>query len=293
MSPNLPVPSPPPQRSTADAGDLEKLPPEIRNEIYALVLARAEPLVLCNFGGNQKKISEPTSRSHRAWRRKNERSRTVKPKVAPLGHKRSLEGRGHEYVGGKWVEVPSNVALLCVNKKVHMEAAPVLYSRTKFRFRHADTMRRFVDLIEHNIQYIRDVGLFAGGWEHRREFLTVSDAIEALTAAKSLHTFQISHVDICPNVSKKFRKFFYPGSQKVVKLCKPLLESLKTAHETNERKASILEVFKFEDPNNRYFDYGIDGDCGCEVEQAIKDNVKLEHELKRLIAEQHGLEFAS
>jgi hypothetical protein len=274
----------------ADCGDLEKLPPEIRNEIYALVLVQAEPLALCNFKSEQKSIGENTSRSYRALRRSNECTRTLKPKVAPVGHKRSLKGRGHEYVQGKWTEVPSNVALLCVNKKIHMEAAPVLYSRSKFRFKSADTMRRFVNLIENNIRYIRDVGIFAGGWEYRRGFRAVRYAIEALAAAKSMHTLEISHVDICPNVSTRFRKYYYPGSHKAVELCRPLLKSLKIAYEADDLKASILEVIKIDDPKGREFEYGIYGDCGCEVEQATKDNVKLEHEIKQLIAEQHELE---
>lgn len=117
-----------------DCGDLEKLPPEIRNEIYALALVQAEPFALYNYGNDQKRLGEPTSRAYRAPRMKNEWARTDKAKVAPVGHKRSPKGRGHKYINGKgvWVEVPSNVALLCVNKKIHMEAAPVLYSRTKF-----------------------------------------------------------------------------------------------------------------------------------------------------------------
>ena len=276
----------------ADCGDLEKLPPELRNEIYALVLVQAEPLLLCNFGGKQKSMGERKSPRFHAPRMENECARTIKPKVAPVGHKRSLNRKGHEYVQGKWVEVPSNVALLCVNKKTHTEAALVLYSRTKFRFRKVDTMRRFVSLIENNIRYIRDFGILAGGWEYRRGFRAVRYVIEALAAAKSMHTFEISHVDICPNVSPRFRKY-YPGSNKIVKLCRPLLESLKIAYKAGDLKASILEVLKIDDPKNRGFEYGRDGDCGCEVEQATKNNVELERELKQLIAEQHELEFDS
>lgn len=48
----------------ADCGDLEKVPPEIRNEIYALVLVQADPIALCNFEDDQENIGELTSRSH-------------------------------------------------------------------------------------------------------------------------------------------------------------------------------------------------------------------------------------
>lgn len=220
---------------------------------------------------------------------KNKWARGVKPRVAPVGHKHRRRNRDHEHAGSERAEVPSN-ALLCVNKKIHMEAAPVLYSRTKFRFKSADTMRRFENLIGDNIQYLRDVGVFAGGWQFRRSFRRVRHAIEALAAAKSMHTFEISHVDICPNVSTNFRKY-YPGSHELVKLCKPLLESLRIAYKTHDLKASIFEVIKIDDPNNREIEFGCDGDCGCEVEQAVKENVELDRGLKHLVAEQHGLEF--
>jgi hypothetical protein len=62
----------------------------------------------------------------------NEWARSDKAKVALIGHNRNVKGIGHKEVGNKWVEVPSNVALLCVNKRVYAEASPVLYGRGKF-----------------------------------------------------------------------------------------------------------------------------------------------------------------
>ena len=149
----------------ADCGDLEKLPPEIRNEIYALVLVKAGPLTLCNFGGDQKKIGAKSGRGSHAPKMNNEWARSDKAKVAPVGHKRRRKGIGHIHVGSRWFEVPSNVALLCVNRKIYWEAVPVLYYRTKFRFRNASTMRRFLNLIGDNIEYLRGVGISCGGWD--------------------------------------------------------------------------------------------------------------------------------
>ena len=273
----------------ADCGDLEKLPPEIRNEIYALALVQAEPFALCTFGGDQKNIGEPTSRAYCAPRMNNQWTRSDKRKVAPVGHKRSLKGRGYKYVRNKWVEVPSNVALLCVNKKIHMEAVPVLYSRTKFRFQTVTTMRRFTNSIGDNIQYLCNLGISPRGWDYRFGFNSARMAIEALVAAKSLHTFEVSHIDICPYT--RLRQH-YPGSHGVVKLCRPLLESLKIAYKTNELKASILEVIKVDiTTEHRDLSLGISGACGCETKQAIKDNDGLQRELKRLVAEQHELKF--
>lgn len=167
----------------ADCGDLEKLPPEIRNEIYALVLVQAGPFDLCNFGGDQKRLGEPTSRRGDAPCMENEWARSDKAKVARVGQQRRLKGIGHKYVGrGKWVEVPSNVALLCVNKRIYAEATPILYSRTKFRFESAGTLHRFVDLIGDNTQHLRDIGMLAGGWKFRLGFYEARYAMEALTA---------------------------------------------------------------------------------------------------------------
>ncbi|GAB7332531.1 hypothetical protein MBLNU13_g04318t1 [Cladosporium sp. NU13] len=241
-----------------DCGDLEKLPPEIRNEIYALVLVQADPLTLCNFGGDQKNIGEPTGRAYHAPRMKNQWARSDKLKVAPVGHNRSLKGRGYKCAGSKWVEVPSNVALLCVNSKVQMEAAPVLYSRTKFRFKSGNAMRRFLNSIGDNIQNLCDVGICARGW-HFRGFKSAREAVEALVAAKDIHTLEVSHVDICPKGANK--RQFFPGSDKVVKLCRPLLESLKIAYEANGLKANILEVIKVDITNPLHLTIRRHGDC--------------------------------
>jgi len=250
----------------ADAGELEKLPPEIRNEIYALVLVQPEPLASCNFRGKQKSVGERVSRSHRAPRTKNESNRSDKPKA-------------------------SSVALLCVNKKIHMEAAPVLYGRTKFRFKEANNMPRFMNSIGNNIQYLGHVGIAAGGWAYRHGFRGARHAIKALAAAKSLHTFEVSHVDICPNMSPRTRKD-YPGSREVVKLCRPLLESLEIAYKTNGIKASILEVIKVDIANDGESKIH-HGACVCDTKQVINGKAELERELKRLVAEQHDLEFES
>jgi predicted Zn-dependent protease len=104
-----------------------------------------------------------------------------------------------------------------------------------------------------------------------------------------MHTFEVSHVDICSNMSPIMREK-YPGSHQVVKLCRPLLESLKMAYDTNDLKASILEVIKVDVANHTDFEFVFEY-CRCKTEQAIKNKAKLELELKRLVAEQHDLEF--
>lgn len=261
--------------SMADTSELEKLPPEIRNEIYALVLVQAEPLALCNFGGDQPKIGEGAGRCRCTVMMNNEWARSRKAtEVAPVGHKRRHRTIGYQYINRNWVEVPSNVALLCVNQKIHMEAAAVLYSRIKFRFQHSKTMRRFLNLIGDNNQHLRDVGILDGGWEFRHGLYEARYALEALAAANSIQTFEVSHFDICPKRND-------PGIHKFVRLCRPLLESLKVAYKNNDLKASVLKVIKFEDADRYESQY-----CGC-------TNAQIQRRLEHSIAEQHGLNLES
>jgi hypothetical protein len=224
----------------AGAGDLEKLPLEIRNEIYVLVFTRPKPLVLCNFGGDQPGIDRRGLDNEWA------RSATA-TKVE--GHRRSVKAIGHQRVGQKWVKAPSKIALICVNEKVSAEAVAVLYSRTKFRFARAGTVRRFLNLIGDKKQYLRDVGMCVCGWKFGRGFYEARYAMEALAAAKCIRRVEVAHVDVCPQVPATSRRI-YPGSQKVVKLCEPLLNSLKTAYEDKDLNASVLDVVRISAVDN-------------------------------------------
>lgn len=287
-----------------DCGDLEKLPPEIRKEIYALVLVQAEPLELCNFGGDQKKIGESSGRGRHAPKMKNEWARSGRAtKVAPVGHKRHRKGIGHQHIGSRWFEVPSNVALLCVNKRIHTEAAPVLYSRTKFRFQNSNTMSRFLNLIGDNIQHLRDVGISGDGWEYRRSLCEARRSLQALAAAKSIRTFEVSRHDVSSDGL---------GSHRIVGLCRPLLDSLKVAYENNDLKASILEVIKIKSVRRpcrlyavrrRKTQQAIEKDrtkqklehkrCVAEYRRHVAEHNELQRELKHWVAEQHDMEVGS
>jgi hypothetical protein len=276
----------------ADAGDLERLPLEIRNEIYTLVLTRPKPLVLCNFGGDQPSIDRGDLDNE--WARS-----APATKVAPLGHHRNIKAIGHQWEGQKWVKEPSKIALLCVNEKVSAEAVAVLYSRTKFRFARAGTVRRFLNLIGDKKQYLRDVGMCARGWKFGVGFYEARYAMEALAAAKCIRIFEVAHVDVCPQVPATSRRV-YPGSQKVVKLCEPLLDSLKTAYQDKDLNASVLDVIKISAVKNyrtgaiRSYERGRGLEyesCGCTRRQRIEANDELQHQLKHSVAKQHGVAF--
>lgn len=143
----------------ADCGDLEKLPPEIRNEIYALALVQAEPFALCNFDGDQKRLGESAGRGRNAPKMNKEWARSDKAKVAPVGHRRNRKARGYTGVGSKYVEVPSNVALTRVNKQLNVETSSVLYGFNFFNFKTTCALERFLKQIGNNKQHLRTVGL--------------------------------------------------------------------------------------------------------------------------------------
>jgi hypothetical protein len=280
----------------ADAGDLEKLPLEIRNEIYALVLTRPKPLVLCNFGGDQPSIDRGGLDNE--WARS-----APATKVAPLGQHRSTKAIGYQWVRRKWVEAPSNIALLCVNEKVSAEAVAVLYSQTKFRFARAGTVRRFLNLIRDKKQYLRDVGMCARGWKFGLGFYEARYAMEALADAKCIRVFEVAHVDVCPHVPAKSRRL-YPGSQKVVKLYEPLLKYLTAAYEDKDLNASILDVVRVSAVEEYMYDVGFslslerglghgleETSCQCTTQQSVEANDELQHQLKHSVAKQHEVAF--
>jgi hypothetical protein len=270
----------------ADAGDLEKLPLEIRNEIYALVLTRPKPMVLCNFGGDQRGIDSRDLDNE--WARS-----APATKVAPVGHRRSIKAIGYQWSRGKWVTAPSNIALLCVNEKISAEAVAVLYSRTKFRFAGAGTVRRFLNLIGEKKHYLRNVGMCARGWKFGRGFYEARYAMEALAAAKGIRVFEVAHVDICPKAPTQYRTVL-PGSHGVVRLCEPLLDSLKTAYEDKDLNASILNVVRINAVKEHRTPFvprqGIVS-CGCTKKQMIEVNDGLQRQLKHSVAKQHGVAF--
>jgi hypothetical protein len=183
--------------------------------------------------------------------------------------------------------VPSNVGLLCVNKRINAEAIPVLYGCTKFRFQNACAMCRFLGLIGDNIQCLRDVGIQLSGWSVRCGFVEVRHAIKALTVASALRTFQVAHTDVCP-LHHWAHTSFLPGNHNVIKLCKPLLNSLRKTYKDKDMNASILDVIKI-DANKSDYEHG--WDCKCTKQQRVEVKDEFQRKLKHSIAKQHNVVF--
>lgn len=114
-----------PQQTVADLGDLGKLPPELRNKIYEIVLAQPAVVKLQSYEARKQRYvgdAEATP-SHR-----------VHHQVAPVDHKRNPAHRGQQFVAGKWIEVPSKTALVQVNKALNAETSSILYGFNSFDF---------------------------------------------------------------------------------------------------------------------------------------------------------------
>jgi hypothetical protein len=171
------------QQTPAGLGDLGILPPEIRNRIYHLVLPQPERFNLQTYqphGELQYVIDgKPTSRF-------------AGQEVAPVDHKRKTEHRCQRRANNEWVQVPSSTALVQLNKQFQAETSSILYGSNKFEFTSTRALERFVIQIGENKKHLREVGL---RWQPDGHDAVVGRrAMEALCAAKSLHTVSICGV---------------------------------------------------------------------------------------------------
>lgn len=115
----------------ADAGDLGKLPLEIRKHIYTHLLVEAKAIALkCHI--------HPRGQTEVV-----RKSRTHKPGNAnPYSRVRVYSRDQGRNI---WVNAPLRIiSILLTNKLISQEAAPVLYGCNKFFFDDAGAMRDFL-----------------------------------------------------------------------------------------------------------------------------------------------------
>lgn len=175
-----------PQLPVADLGDLSRLPPELRNKIYEMVLTQPATVKLQSYEARKPRYVEELedeAPSHHA-----------RHQVAPVDHKRNPAHRGQQFVAGKWVEVPSKTALVQVNKVLNAESSSILYGFNSFEFTSTLALERFLIQIRGNKLFLRSVGL---QWTPSGHSLPAGRrAMEALLSAKSLHTVSLTSVPI-------------------------------------------------------------------------------------------------
>lgn len=182
------APKPQPTQAEKDFGTLAKLPPELRNRIYKLVLAKGGPVKLQCY--------QPPGKLHslHCVRDGKRTFRVADEYVAPVGHKRDPDQRGKYWNGWSRIEIPSKTALTMVNKKLNSETSFILSGCNTFDFTTTVALERFLNLIGNNKQHLRAVGLSCSPVGH--SLASGNRAMTALLAAKSLHTLSLTNFPV-------------------------------------------------------------------------------------------------
>lgn len=218
------------QRAPTGLGDFEKLPGELRNEIYRLALDPPEVVKLQSY--------QPRDELHYLIDGKPS-SRVAGEEVAPVNHKRKSERRCQQWVGRKWVEAPRKTALLQVNKQFKTEASPILYGSSRFEFTTLPTFERFMKQVGDNKRFLTSV-----------MFRCLSDgpetpagrrAMEALVVAKSLHTVKLSDFPLYSPESH-----IQETIEQYVSMCLPVLKSIDKSQKAQNLNANIIYLLGLE-----------------------------------------------
>ena len=192
----------------ADAGDLEKLPPEIRKEIYTHLLVESEAI--------------PIKRLLRA-----KRKRLLQGKRKPNKGTIALQS---------WTGRSSGI--LRVNKLIGEEAAQVLYGYNKFEFLNAGALRHFLGQIGDAKRHLRHVSIYQDGILFMKSWNSFKQSIQLLASGTSLRTLEVSHSVLCPKGKLKLQ------IAELVEHCKPLLHALNDDFAKNGLNMNVLDVVK-------------------------------------------------
>jgi hypothetical protein len=112
--------------STADSGDLEQLPIEIRKQIYTYLLFEPKTIAIKRYV------------NLKAYK---------KGEIARMNHHRKANRNRKVYDRRRktWVEAPpSSNSILLVNKRVSQEATPVFYGSNNFFVDNAGALQDFL-----------------------------------------------------------------------------------------------------------------------------------------------------
>jgi hypothetical protein len=242
-----PPDKPQPQHTSAGLGDLEKLPAEIRNKIYKLLLVEPGRFNLQTY--------QPHSELQYMIDGK-PISRVAGQEVAPVDHKRNTKHRCQKIVKNGWVEVPSSTALVQLNKAVQAETSSILYGSNKFEFTTTKALDRFLIQIGENKKYLREVGLRWLPYGH--DAVTGHRAMMALVAAKSLHT-----VSICGFPASRSERYTRIYMRTHVLMCLPVLKSLVQSFAQKNQSSDILEVLKVDQRIPKFRSHRYPDECNA------------------------------
>lgn len=267
-------------REMADAGDLGKLPPEIRKDIYAHLL--------------------------------------VEPKAIPVKrylYKDEDESKFDEYHTRGLFDRKSRMrranSILRVNKLINEEATQVMYSCNRFMFQNAGALRLFLEQIGGSKGHLRHVGISEHGYKFMGSWKAMDVSITMLaSSSRGLRTLEVSHLAFCHRHKRMLQ------IKDLVQHCKPLLQALHDEFVEENLNASVFDVIDIcltcsnvelnnsseqfaAHPNYVHItDYttvsGVASSarlCGCACSVAEKVNNNLRQGLKEEIAKQLELQF--
>lgn len=201
----------------ADAGDLERLPLEIRKEIYKYVLVESKTIAI-------KRYINPQDRR--------------RGEVARMNHHRNSLHRGKIWHQRKkfWYDAPpSSTSVLLVNKRVGQEATPVFYSND-FAFDTSRALQDFLAWIGDSKQYVRKAAILHLSTMCNNSWNAMDHSLALLTAAKGFRTFAFSHLAFCG------RSSFLLDPKTLAKHFVPFLKSLHESRSALGLGANILDV---------------------------------------------------
>lgn len=215
-----------------DVGMLTKLPEEIRNMIYELVLTQPEELELQCYQPHCDELEFVIDGQSS--------TRVIGQEVAPVKHKRVPQRRGQRWTSKGWVEVPSKSALLQVNKQLNEEATSILYGTNSFSFTTSRALERFLKQIGDNKWYLRTVSL-----SYPRNINDVNQAVQGLMAARRLRKIRLIDVPVTRETSIITPQNPSFGlSMNFASMCLPILRSLEAMAKSDNVRMDILNVLE-------------------------------------------------
>ena len=205
----------------SDSGDLGKLPPEIRKEIYSYLLIEEKRVVISRYKDK------------------------AQYRVVRMGSYRNPNRTDSTYDRDTrvWTKAaPGPDALLLVNKLVSQEAAQVLYGLNHFEFENVAALQSFLENVGDSRQHLRHVALLGRSILYRYKWTAMDTSLRLLTQATGLRSLELPHIAFCGTLYGKSAT----DPRTFVQHCRPLLESLKASFERQNLDISIFDVIKIE-----------------------------------------------
>jgi hypothetical protein len=188
----------------ATAGELGRLPPEIRKEIYAYLLVEAK--------------ASPSKRR-----------RQVRVASKLIKHDEiALTCRG--------TFLKSSIGLLRVNKAINEEAAGVLYGGNEFEFGNTGVLHQFLQEIGNKKRFLRHVSISESGLVYQNSWEAMKLSAEMLASAKGLRSLRIWHHDLWQEHQP------VSNVKDLVQCCNSLLRALQDEFGELGLDASVLDV---------------------------------------------------